>query len=652
MQLSGNIRAIADEVVVDAYMKLSPLSLKVSKDDAVSVDAVTLKTDGRLEENFFSGKGSIGIEGLTYAGKRIKRMNSQLDIALSQEENIIMMNDLKLVSDEFSASAVSLQIGLSHNGNAVVVDLKGLDTFFRPGETEITDITGSIHINTDKNPYLDTLDFSAGRLSFQGVEAGSVSGSVTTDNDTFYITIPSAGIAGGTVQFSAQSSVEEAPFPLEFSLLADDIDLNVLSHIAFDMTAVPYTMSGRADRISFSGKADSEKTIHGKASLRAQKITVFEKDMQRDLLKDISLNAEMVFKGKDLEMKADTAAGNVRSSVHGVVKEYMGNDRSFNMNLLLPEVSVDDVRNTFWDILPDNLLYAGLKGAVSAETVLGYDTGGLTIDGSLHIKEFAFEEEFGTYAFGPVNGTIPISFNQEAGTEYEMEFPSFDRSRFDKTRARYTRRNMHDAYTRISVGSFRYGFRIIDNVEVWVNQKGRILNIGQLSGSIFGGKLYGSAVLDLTNGFQYKTGLLRDGLSLKAVCDRIAPIKGYLTGRVSGMAAIKGTGMKTSGLTGKAEFWAYSDKREKTKISKEFLKKIGGPSVKAYLGDRRFDKGIMRTYMQKGFLIFNELEISNRNFIGLTDMSIKVAPINNRIAIDHLMWTLVETAQRAKTDDE
>jgi hypothetical protein len=56
---------------------------------------------------------------------------------------------------------------------------------------------------------------------------------------------------------------------------------------------------------------------------------------------------------------------------------------------------------------------------------------------------------------------------------------------------------------------------------------------------------------------------------------------------------------------------------EKTKLSKEFLHKIGGPSLKAYLGDREFDKGYMSVYLQNGYIIFRELEISNRNLFGM-----------------------------------
>jgi len=59
----------------------------------------------------------------------------------------------------------------------------------------------------------------------------------------------------------------------------------------------------------------------------------------------------------------------------------------------------------------------------------------------------------------------------------------------------------------------------------------------------------------------------------------------------------------------------------------------------------------MSLYLQNGFVIFRELEISNRNFIGIKDLDMKVAPLNNRIAIDHLMWSITEAAFRAKNKE-
>jgi hypothetical protein len=155
-------------------------------------------------------------------------------------------------------------------------------------------------------------------------------------------------------------------------------------------------------------------------------------------------------------------------------------------------------------------------------------------------------------------------------------------------------------------------------------------------------------MIDLSNGVAYRGGFLIKGLSLSTLCDRIKPIQGFISGKVDGIASFKGSGINMSQLMGMAEFWTYPTRNEKAMISKEFLNKIGGPSLKIYLRNRPFNKGIMALYLENGYLIFKELEISNKNFLGITDLSVKVAPFNNRIALDHLLWTITVAAERAR----
>jgi hypothetical protein len=137
-------------------------------------------------------------------------------------------------------------------------------------------------------------------------------------------------------------------------------------------------------------------------------------------------------------------------------------------------------------------------------------------------------------------------------------------------------------------------------------------------------------------------------VSLKTLCDTIQPIQGFISGKVDGIVSVKGGGTGLSNLVGKGEFWVDSTAGEKTMISREFLQKVGGVSAKFYLGDRRFDKGILEAYLKDGYVIFKELELSNRNLLGMTDLSVKVAPFNNRIDFEHLLWTITEAATRAK----
>jgi hypothetical protein len=174
------------------------------------------------------------------------------------------------------------------------------------------------------------------------------------------------------------------------------------------------------------------------------------------------------------------------------------------------------------------------------------------------------------------------------------------------------------------------------------------LKIERFGANIFGGKLDGSAFVDLTKGLNYRAGFLIKGLSMATLCERIEPIKGFISGKVDGIATFKGTGIGLPHLIGMADFWSYAAPNEKTMISKEFLQKIGGPSVRAYLGNRNFDNGVLSLYLQNGDMIFKQMEISNRNFFGIKDLDVKVAPFNNRIAVDKFLWAITEAALRAK----
>jgi hypothetical protein len=315
----------------------------------------------------------------------------------------------------------------------------------------------------------------------------------------------------------------------------------------------------------------------------------------------------------------------------------------------IPEVKLTDIRSTFWDIVPDRLLYAGLEGSLSSQLSMDYRENGTKVYGEMVMKDIVLQGENGEYSVGPVNGILPLAYSSPVTKGIQIEkFPSFERSQFNNLRMVYSQRMEENAYSKISIGSLGYGFQLFSNINLWLRQEGTVLNITRFNGNIFEGRMNGSGYIDVSDGIKYRAGLILEDLSLTKLCEGIEPIKGYISGKVDGIANIKGSGKGFANLIGKADFWTFSTDKEKTKISKEFLRKIGGPSLKTYLGDRSFGKGIVSMYLQNGYILFDELEISNRNFLGITDLSIKVAPFNNRIAIEHLLWTMTEAAQRAK----
>ena len=48
------------------------------------------------------------------------------------------------------------------------------------------------------------------------------------------------------------------------------------------------------------------------------------------------------------------------------------------------------------------------------------------------------------------------------------------------------------------------------------------------------------------------------------------------------------------------------------------------------------------------YLTFEKLDISHTNFLGMKDLSVSVAPVQNRIALDHLLESIRDAASSGK----
>src|SRR5208337_1711191 len=163
------------------------------------------------------------------------------------------------------------------------------------------------------------------------------------------------------------------------------------------------------------------------------------------------------------------------------------------------------LRDAFWDIFPDSLLYAGLNGAVSSEISIRYDKAGADAVGTVVFKDLSLTGENGEFEIGPVNGTLPLAYGGEG---HETRMPLFKRSEFDALSREYSRQFTGEGYNRITIGSAGYGFRLLDNITLWVKREGTTLDIGRFSANIFGGTLSGSAFAEPGSNMSYRMGFL------------------------------------------------------------------------------------------------------------------------------------------------
>ncbi len=644
VRLSLNAEGRKQNLAFSAVMNTSPIVMKIGNEKELSLGDLHVSMDGMFRDNTFSGSGGAKTEGIRYADYAFKRLECGLKFNYRQDH--IELNNLKIESDIFSLSADSFKTVMTEKKGGILIEAKNLSAVYPIKKAALMGVDLSATLNTPGKNFSGDMNFSAAGAIFHEIKSGRIAGRTTFNEREFSLAIPQAEFAGGKIRVVAQGSTFGQLFPVKAELTAENIDLGVLSLAAEKYSDTGYLISGDLKSASFKGTINSKVSLLGEAAIDLQQVSVANKKTKKRILKDASVQSAITFQDRDFSFKAGASSGSLAATASGTVNGFLGEGRSCQIHGHLKETPATDLRNSFWDVFPDSLLYAGLDGTMSSDINVDCANNRFAIAGELRLKAFTLEGENSEYSVGPVNGTIPFTYGNVDAVKRTLTLPAFESSEFDRIRRYYADTYPGEDYNRVTIGSLQYGYKLLKDITLWMKQDGGILNVARFSAKMFGGRLDGSAVADMGDGFSYRIGMLLEGLSLTKLCDDIAPIKGYISGKVNGLAIVKGSGTDLSEISGRADLWTYATKDEKTRISREFLQKIGGPSIKSYLGDRNFDKGVMSAYLQNGFLIFRELEISNRNFLGIQDLSVKVAPLSNRIAIDHLMWTIVEAASR------
>ncbi|MDH4232738.1 MAG: AsmA family protein [Nitrospirota bacterium] len=645
ISLSLNAKMKGREVTFSSSLTTLPIDMQIGEEKVSLKDARVL-TDGILRGKKFSGKSSFSTNGMQYAGYYFKNMRGAFE--LEYEKNILKIREAKVETEDFSSSAEMITIDAAGRKDTFSIEANNLSAVYPAKKSGINGLDFSAFLRGSGKDFSGDFQFSTAGAKYQEIKSGKIAGRGAFNKKEFSLEIPQADIAGGRIRLTAQGKTSQGLFPVQAEAAAEHIDLEKISPAIEKYTKTAYRLSGNLENAHLKGTIASKESLHGDMTLDLQKFSVLKSTTERYLLRDASVQSEVKFKGPDCEIKAAASAGNVAASISGTARKFMGEEREVFLQGQLPEIHAAEIRNSFWDSFPDALLYAGMEGAVAADLRVVYKKEVFTLGGELRLKDFSIEGENGEYSAGPVNGVIPFAYGTLEDKGSPIKLPSFERSEFDTVSGYYAGEFPADGYNKITIGSVHYGFRLLDDITVWIKQDKGVLNVGRFSANIFGGRLNGSASVDIADGLRYRAGMILEGVSLTSLCDDIEPIRGYISGKVDGIGMVKGSGAGLPQLIGRADFWTYRGRDEKTRISREFLRKIGGPSIKSYLGDRDFDKGEMSLYMQKGYFIFRELEISNRNIFGIQDLSVKVAPYSNRISIDHLLWTIVEAAQRAK----
>jgi len=315
----------------------------------------------------------------------------------------------------------------------------------------------------------------------------------------------------------------------------------------------------------------------------------------------------------------------------------------------LPQTLLNDLIDPFVNMLPRFIQEATVNGSLASEGTFVLHDGRQLLEGVLRFKNALLDVPSQKVKVTGINGSFPISLNLSGGTPAQIrETASFTRENYPYLLKQLSK--TPGAGQAITIGGVSFGPLNLGETKLTVNAANGVTTIVSLRSSLFEGALFGTGYVAVQKGLTYRVDLLVNGLSLKLFCASIPKIKDYISGRVDGVISLNGAGKGLAGLTGFTELWAREGGGEKMLVSKVFLQKLSGKKLSGFFfrDDRTFDQAEISADLEDGFLTFETLDISNTNFFGVRDLSVTIAPSQNRIALDHLFNSIKQAATRGK----
>lgn len=646
-----SVKATAENkgVKFDGSLRVGALEGRVGREGVISWKKAEWRASGILERERSEARLDGAIQDLRYGDGRLPEVST--GFALQRTDGRILLRQPRIQGEGFCVTAESVHLEQGAGRDKMAMSVKGLDVTYAAAGAEIQG--GEVEIVRKSDPAGADLQwgFSCKGGRAQGVPFSRVASSGRVRPSAFDGTLSVRGPESGTLVARVEGRRIESPFPMEVEISIGDWDLESHSGLLAGRLFQGVELSGRIRDLRFDGAVRSPEEITGNLAVEALSLSAARKETGRFLFKDVALKGGVDFHGPHLSWSLGLDCGAVHTRLEGGAESFARPQRRLTGHVTVAPVELAALREAFWDLTPDGMLYVGLEGTASADIDWVWEQGVFGGRGMVTLEQVRLEGEYREFALGPVNGRIPVSYSNEAVENWAEPFPDFQRSTYERLLQELEfGQSVRAGSQTITIGEVAAGFPLVQNLELSVCSGKGWIRVDRVAGEAFGGSIRGLAAVRACPDPRFKVGLVAQGIRLSSLCEAIQPIQGYLSGCVDGTVRVEGPAAGgLAGLSGRAEFWTYRKGCEKTRVSRQLLEKIAGRSMPMLFRDRPFDKGELTVLLSRGFMVFQDLEISNTNMVGITDLSVRVAPQNNRIAVDHLLTSLATAAARARS---
>jgi uncharacterized protein involved in outer membrane biogenesis len=522
---------------------------------------------------------------------------------------------------------------------------------FRRDRAEVSEFSGTLHGSYRSDPHgkwlEGSVDCASGRVAWQGK---------TVASPAVHVTFSRSGgrgtISGRLLEGALTGELAFNPFSLRE---AANIKVGIKGgHVPILGSLLPRSGAATLAKGTFGGTASG--TYSGASGL-ACRFDLVAADLAvtdsggKTILGDGGIDLAGGMSGTRLVIDKTllTAGKEVALQVTGEIANPLSPQREGHLDFSLPRTPLNSIIDPFVNILPRMIQEATVDGSLASKGKLILRDGRQQLDGALVLTDVLFEVPSQKLKIAAVNGRIPVSLQLSGDTPVTIrKTASFSRDNYSGLL-----KQLHAVPAsghQVTIGSVDFGALHLGNMQMQFSAGNGVTRIESLRSSLYDGDLLGTGSIAMKKGPTYRADLLINGLSLKRFCSTIPAIKDYISGRVDGVISLNGTGKTVAGLAGYTDLWVREGAGEKMLVSKDFLQKLSGKKLSGFFfrSDRPYDRAEITAILKDGDLTFNKLDIVNTNFFGVRDLSVTIAPGQNRIALDHLLTAVKQAAERGK----
>ncbi len=626
-----------------------------SSKSRISLKKAAILSTIQKTNGIFTAKGSLEASG----GKLDDRpFSAKTDFTLKDREVTLQKLLFTFASTEIRAREITGKLPIKGVGPhkdqiPFFASLAGAEV--RSGDLAASGITGQINVQYDtadhQRPLVGKADTSVTSLAYRNQPVASCAVHITADGKNLGAEIKGNSL-GGTLSARIHTEIFSKTRKTSFTASLLKQKLEQLEGL-LPRKVSPHISAGTAD-VLLSGTYTQLSGIEGNSSVTGSDISL-KGSSGKTLASGIAAAFDATIRGKSLTVKKGilSLSGGPSLRIGGTVERFASADRTGNLSFSMPSTAINSLLDAFANALPRNLQEASCEGSCSLAGSVDLQGASTRINGSISLESASLEMPSQKLTVAGIAGSLPFSLEFPwQGVEPEPAPRSYSRENFSRILEDLNRNS--GSGNRISIGTIRFGALETGKLSVFISTSRGTMKFSPIKLNLYDGRLLGSGYLILKGTPEYGADFLLNDLSLKQFCDSFPSIKGYITGRVDGVLSLKNRKGGMNNLTGFVNLWTRTGKGEKMLVSKEFLQKLAGKKLRGFFfqNDRPYDNGEISAYLQQNFLTFEKLNISHTNFLGMKDLSVSVAPVQNRIALDHLLGSIRDAAARGKGGGE